>query len=216
MRKTWYRPTVVETHPPSISGKGQLELRRKVLADNSDQARKVGDALRIRDAKTRSAYDDYIKARVVLPGPPGATTVIPDGAIEAAHNGNVSRLVDCLRGRKPITDADRVVLANYIATKRRRRYWPPDLKRVLNRSALTEDDYNLLANLVEKIGRGPGGVVDAPAHRAARLARGMMSVGLPRTAAIDRACEIEAAQSGVGINTERVRNLLDHPKRGQR
>ena len=92
-----------------------------------------------------------------------------EGAIAAARAGNVDRLVDCLRARKPMSDDDRDRLAGYIATRLRRRLWSPELVRALGPP--TEDDYDLLADLVERTGRRRGGMSDEPAHRAARLAQ---------------------------------------------
>ena len=81
------------------------------------------------------------------------------------------RLVDCLRGHKPLADGDRDRLATFFATKIRRRCWPRWLVDALSR-APAADDYDLLADLVAEVGRKRGRVFDAPAHRAARLATG--------------------------------------------
>jgi hypothetical protein len=161
--------------------------------------KRLGHARRIYEAELRSGWDSY------------------QGAIVAARAGDVGRLVNCLRARKPMTDNDH--LAAYIATKVRRRRWPPELVRALGRSP-TEDDFDLLADLVETTGRRRGGVLDEPAHRAARLAEVLTSLVRARvrgrekvrTAMIELACEIEGGESGAVIEAERVRNLLDHPK----
>ena len=114
-------------------------------------------------------------------------------------------------------DGDRDRLATYIAKKRRRRLWPRWLVHALSRPP-TEDDYDLLADLVAEVGRKRGRVFDAPAHRAARLARVLLSLvsgridARLRTGLIAFACEIEGDESGVKIDPERVRNLLDHPR----
>ena len=55
-----------------------------------------------------------------------------------------------------MTDDDRDRLAAYIATKVRRRRWPPELARALGRSP-TEDDFDLLADLVEEQDAGGAG-----------------------------------------------------------
>jgi hypothetical protein len=118
--------------------------------------------------------------------------------------------------RKPLTDGDRDLLAAYIATKVRRRRWPPELVRALSRPP-TEDDFDLLADVAEATGRHPGGVFDEPAHRAARTAEVLLSLrrrvpASVRDAVIDHACEIEGRESGAKIDPDRVRNLFDHPK----
>jgi hypothetical protein len=160
--------------------------------------RLVGKQRRIYEAGLRSGWDSY------------------HGAIAAAREGDVRRLVDCLRGRKPLTDGDRKSLADYIATKVRRRRWPPELERALGESP-TEDDYDVLADIVERTGRGRGGVSDEPAHRAARIARVILSLWrgpVPdkvRESVVERTCKREGDQSGVVIDPELVHNILDHP-----
>jgi hypothetical protein len=164
------------------------------------EAKKVGDARRASEARLRSGWDSYC------------------GAIEAARGGNVARLVDCLRARKAVADGDRDRLAAFVATKVRRRRWPPELVRALGRGAPTEGDFDLLADLVEVIGRRPGGVRDQPVHRAARLAEVLLSLlgrrvpNAIRTAVIEYACEAEGDDAGVAIEPERVRDLLNRPK----
>jgi hypothetical protein len=172
---------------------------RPCVAIVSDSAaQKLGKARQIYAAEKRSGWDRY------------------HGAIAAACAGNVSRLVDCLRARKPLMDSDHDLLMAYIAARLRRRRWPPELVRALCRPP-TEDDFDLLADLVERTGRRPGGVFDAPAHRAARMVEVLLSLrrrvpAAIRNAVIDYACEIEGYESGVTIDPDRVRNLLDHPK----
>ena len=138
-----------------------------------------------------------------------------EGAIEAADDGDADRLVLCLRGQKPLATRDRDRLATYIGKKIRRRLWPRWLVDALSRPP-TEDDYDLLADLVAKVGRKRGQVADAPAHRAARLARVLLSLvsgridARLRTAVIAVACKIEGDESGVEIDPERVRKLLNN------
>jgi hypothetical protein len=175
-----------------------LALRR------AGEVKKVGDARRVYEAQQRSGWDAYA------------------GAIEAARAGDVRRLVDCLRGRKPLTDDDRNRLVAYIATRARRRYWSPEEVRALSKLPTEEKDYDWLADFVEAIGRRRGGVLDAPIHRAARLAEVFISlvrgrVPAPvRTAMIERACEIEGDEAGIVIDPERVRDLLNHPQARRR
>jgi hypothetical protein len=79
--------------------------------------------------------------------------------------------VDCLRERKPPTADDRDRLTAYIATKLRRR-WPDWLVDALckrSADALTDDDYDRLADKVELLGRRRGQVHDELVHRTARL-----------------------------------------------
>jgi hypothetical protein len=188
----------------SVSSKGrpsadevQAVRRARVTAD---EAKKVGDARRVYEAELRSGWDNY------------------RGAIAAARAGDVSRLVDCLRGRKPLTDGDYELLAAYIARKVRRRRWPAELVCALSGAPTDDADFDLLAELVESAGRAPGGMLDEPVHRAARLAEVLMSLvsgripAAMRTAMIELACEIESDDADVAINPEQVRDLLNRPK----
>jgi hypothetical protein len=186
-----------------MSGRGPTAdeiraLRRARVS--AAKAKKVGDVRRAYEARLRSGWDSYC------------------GAIEAARGGNVARLVDCLRALKAVTDADRDRLAAFIATKIRRRRWPPELVRALGREAPSEVDFDLLADLVEVIGRRPGGVRDQPVRRAARLAEVLLSLlgrrvpNAMRTAVIEYACGAEGDDAGVTIEPERVRDLLNRPR----
>ena len=100
-------------------------LRRELVSPGA--AQKVEKAQQIYAAELRSGWDSYYTVRAVLSGPDDLRhcTNVPAGAIEAARHGDVSRLVDCLRARKPMSDSDRDRLDAYIATKKRRRLWPP-------------------------------------------------------------------------------------------
>jgi hypothetical protein len=120
-----------------------------------------------------------------------------------------------LRARKAVADGDRDSLAAFIATKVRRRRWPPELVRALGRGTPSEGDFDLL---VEVIGRRPGGVRDQPVHRAARLVEVLLSLlgrripNARRTAVIEYVCEAEGDDAGVAIEPERVRDLLNRPR----
>jgi hypothetical protein len=165
-----------------------LALRRKLVPPSV--LRSIGQERERYNARLRSGWDRY------------------EDAIACAYKGHPDRLVDCLRGQKPLADGDLDRLLTFV---KRRRCWPPELEHALSRPP-TADDYDLLADLVAEGGRKRGRVADAPAHRAARLARGLLSLFGPRTGVIDFACESEGDESGVEIDPERVRNLLDHPR----
>ena len=68
------------------------------------------------------------------------------------------------------------------------------------RSGPTESDFDRLADLVETVGRRPGGALDRPVHRAARLAEVLISLvsgrvsNAVRAVMIERACEIGATR----------------------
>ena len=177
----------------------EIRALRQARVSAAD-AKKVGDARRAYEAGLRSGWDSYC------------------GAIKAARGGNVARLVDCLRARKALADGDGDRLAAFIATKLRRRRWPPEVVRALGSAAPTEGDFDLLADFVETIGRRPGGVRDQPLHRAARLAEVLLSPlgrrvpDAMRTAMIEYACETEGDDAGLAIEPERVRDLLNRPR----
>jgi hypothetical protein len=177
----------------------EIRALRRARVSAAD-AKKVGDARRAYEAGLRSGWDSYC------------------GAIEAARGGNVARLVDCLRARKALADGDGDRLAAFIATKLRRRRWPPEVVRALGSAAPTESDFDLLADFVETIGRRPGGVRDQPLHRASRLAEVLLSLlgrrvpDAMRTATIKYACETEGDDAGLAIEPERVRDLLNRPR----
>ena len=87
------------------------------------------DARQVYDAALRSAWDSYRRISVELVGQPVGQriTKASRGAIAAARADDVSRLVDCLRGRKPLTEPDAKSLAAFIETETkvpRRRYAP--------------------------------------------------------------------------------------------
>jgi hypothetical protein len=167
----------------------------------------VGRARRISEAADRSAWDSYCGER---------------GAIAAARAGDASRLVDCLRGcSKPLTGEDYDQLTAYIASRARRSRWPRWLADILRRrrSQLSDEDYERLADFVEAIGRQRGGMIDAPVHRAARLAEVLLTLWpgsrVPeavRADLIERACEIEGREADEVIDREQVRDLLKRPK----
>jgi hypothetical protein len=104
------------------------------------------------EAAARSAWDSY------------------RGAIEAAHAGDANRLVDCLRGHKPLTADDCDRLRGYVETKWRRRLWPDWLILILGQGKpLADDYYDRLADIVESHGQQPGRTYDDLVQRTARL-----------------------------------------------
>ena len=135
----------------------EIRALRRARVSAAD-AKKVGNARRAYEARLRSGWESH------------------RGAIEAARGGNVARLVDCLRARKALADGDDDRLAAFIATKLRRRRWPPEGRARAGSAAPTEGDFDLLADFVETIGRRPGGVRDQPLHRASRLAEVLLSL----------------------------------------
>jgi hypothetical protein len=198
----WRKPTADEIRA----------LRRARVS--ADAAKKVGEARRINEARLRSGWDSYR----------GAIEAASDGNVarlvefETAPPGDVARLVDCLRARKALADGDRQDLTDFIAKKMRRRLWPPELVRALGRGTPSESDFDLLADLIEVIGRRPGGLRDQPVHHAARLAEVLLSLrgrrvpDAMRTVLIAYACDIEGDDAGLAIEPERVRDLLNRPR----
>jgi hypothetical protein len=173
-----------------------------------------GEARRVYEAALRSDWDSYLHYRVLCPNSP-RRKVINSGAIAAAYAGDVSRLVDCLRARKPLTPDDRRALSVYIATKAPWR-WPKGLADALRNQ--TDSDFDVLADFVADKGRRRGRQRNEPVHDAARLAEVLMSLEAGRTTAAVRgafikyACEIVSKETGAHITEEQVRDLLDHKK----
>lgn len=172
-----------------------------------------GDARRIYEAAQRSGWDSYRRLTVKI-NANGQRIKYSEGAIAAARYGEVARLVDCLRGRKPLTDADRVSLAVFMTTKLRRRYLPKQLGDAL--LTKSDADYDTLADFVEQTGRRRGRQRSKPVHDATLLTEALMSLGLIKAAAIKRACEIVGEEAGTSIGDEQVRDLLDRPKKRRR
>jgi hypothetical protein len=100
-------------HVPSAD---EIRAQRRAHV-SADAAKKVGDVRRTYEARLRSGWDSYCRA------------------IEAARGGNIARLADCLRARKALVDGDRDRLTAFVATKVRRRRWPPELVRALGSEA---------------------------------------------------------------------------------
>ena len=177
----------------------EIRALRRARVSAAD-TKKVGDARRAYEAGLRSGWDDYC------------------GAIEAARGGNVARLVDCLRARKALADGDGDRLAAFIATKLRRRRWPPEVVRALGSAAPSRRRLRSARRFRRDDRTPPGGVRDQPLHRAARLAEVLLSLlgrrvpDAMRTATIKYACETEGDDAGVAIEPERVRDLLNRPR----
>jgi hypothetical protein len=176
--------------------KKAIEDRREQV--NPEKLREIGQAYERYEVGLRSRWDSYEDAIKAAEG-------------DRDHEPNPDRLIDCLRSNKSFADGDRDRLAIFMSKKRRRRRWPRWLADALSRTP-TADDYERLAVLVAKVGRKPGRIADAPAHRAARLARELVGPGL-RTDVINFATEVASDESGVEIDEEKVRELLDHPRR---
>ena len=154
----------------------------------------LGKARRVYEAGLRSGWDSY------------------PGAIEAARRGDVSRLVDCLRACKPLTDC--VSFVDFIATKLPWR--SPEWKWLA--AALhsqSEADYDALADFVGKIGRRRGRQHNAPAHSAARLAEvllGLIGTRIStavRKVVIEYARNVVSREAGAPVSARQVCDLLD-------
>jgi hypothetical protein len=103
-----------------------------------------------------------------------------DNYAAAIDAGKQTRLVNLLRGHRPLEDADRTILADYIAT------FPggPDLLRA---PSLGEQDFDLLAHFIVAVNRGRGRCRDEDVRAVARtaealkpLARGVAEALKPR------------------------------------
>jgi hypothetical protein len=115
-------------------------------------------------------------------------------AIKAACSGDVTRLINLLRAHRRPVSAD----------------------------TLSDEDLDRLAELIEATAKHGHRRRDASVHLAARMAETIMTMisgRVPdgvRTAAIAAACEQVQRETGEAVDAERVRDLLNRPKRRRR
>jgi hypothetical protein len=105
-------------------------------------------AIRRSEADLVSAWDNYA------------------AAIDAAKGGDQTRLVNLLRGHRPLEDADRTMLADYIATF-------PGGQGLLRAPPLGEQDFDLLAHFIVAMNRGRGRYRDEDVRAVARTAEAL-------------------------------------------
>jgi len=105
-------------------------------------------AIRRSEADLVSAWDNYA------------------AAIDAAKGGDQTRLVNLLRGHRPLEDADRTMLADYIATF-------PGGQGLLRAPPLGEQDFDLLAAFIVAVNRGRGRYRDEEVRAVARTAEAL-------------------------------------------
>jgi hypothetical protein len=103
-----------------------------------------------------------------------------DNYAAAIDAGKQTRLVNLLRGHRPLEDADRTILADYIATF-------PGGRDLLRAPSLGEQDFDLLAHFIVAVNRGRGRCRDEDVRAVARtaealkpLARGVAEALKPR------------------------------------
>jgi hypothetical protein len=104
-------------------------------------------AIRRSEADLVSAWDNYA------------------AAIDAAKGGDQTRLVNLLRGHRPL-EADRTMLADYIATF-------PGGQGLLRAPPLAEQDFDLLAHFIVAMNRGQGRYRDEDVRAVARTAEAL-------------------------------------------
>lgn len=104
-------------------------------------------AIRRSEADLVSAWDNYA------------------AAIDAAEGSDQTRLVNLLRGHRPL-EADRTMLADYIATF-------PGGQDLLRASPLGEQDFDLLAHFIVAMNRGRGRYRDEDVRAVARTAEAL-------------------------------------------
>ena len=104
-------------------------------------------AIRRSEADLVSAWDNYA------------------AAIDAAKGGDPTRLVNLLRGHRPL-EADRTMLADYIATF-------PGGQGLLRAPPLGEQDFDILADFIVAMNRGRGRWRDEDVRAVARTAEAL-------------------------------------------
>jgi hypothetical protein len=105
-------------------------------------------AIRRSEADLVSAWDNY------------------PAAIDAAKGRDQTRLVNLLRAHRPLEDADRTMLADYIATF-------PGGQGLLRAPPLGEQDFDLLAQFIVAVNRGRGRYRDEDLRAVARTAEAL-------------------------------------------
>jgi hypothetical protein len=105
-------------------------------------------AIRRSEADLVSAWDNYA------------------AAIDAAKGGDQTRLLNLLRGHRPLEDADRTMLADYIATF-------PGGQGLLRAPPLGEQDFDFLAHFIVAMNRGRGRYRDEDVRAVARTAEAL-------------------------------------------
>ena len=105
-------------------------------------------AIRRSEADLVSAWDNYA------------------AAIDAAKGGDQTRLVNLLRGHRPLEDADRTMLAGYIATF-------PGGQGLLRALPLGEQDFDFLEHFIVAMNRGRGRYRDEDVRAVARTAEAL-------------------------------------------
>jgi hypothetical protein len=165
-------------------------LRKAAAAASAEKAQSLaalGKSLRSRDAYLRSGWDTY------------------PGAIEAARAGDTRRLVDLLRGRRPLAGKDDLSGEHF-------------------------DYFDELADYVVK--RPAGRQLDQAVHEAAQIAQAIMGIEMPnpkdpsalslgelergRSVAIKTARELTERKYDVPVDDAKVHELLRRPKSRRR
>ena len=118
--------------------------KRYTPGPSDDEKRR---AIRRSEADLVSAWDNYA------------------AAIDAAKGGDQTRLVNLLRGHRPL-EADRTMLADYIATF-------PGGQGLLRAPPLGEQDFDLLAHFIVAMNRGRGRYRDEDVRAVARTAEAL-------------------------------------------
>jgi hypothetical protein len=108
-------------------------------------------AIRRSEADLVSAWDNYA------------------AAIDAAKGGDQTRLLNLLRGHRPLEDADRTRLADYIATF-------PGGQGLLRAPPLGEQDFDILAHFIVAMNRGRGRYRDEDVRAVARTAEALKTL----------------------------------------
>jgi hypothetical protein len=134
-------------------------------------------------------------------------------AIDAAKGDDQTRLVNLLRGHRPLEETDRTMFADYIATF-------PGGQGLLRAPPLGEQDFDLLAHFIVAMNRGRGRYRDEDVRAVARtaaalkpLARGVaeaLKPQLPRLGQKMRDLDLEPENEGYKA-LEATANLAQDP-----
>jgi hypothetical protein len=132
-------------------------------------------------------------------------------AIDAAKGGDQTRLVNLLRGHRPLEDADHTMLAGYIAAF-------PGGQGLLRAPPLGERDFDLIADFIVAMSRGRGRWRDEAVRAVARtadalkpLARGVAEMLKPHLPLLQRRMRGREPEDEVYLAAEAAENLAQKP-----
>jgi hypothetical protein len=188
------------------------------------QAEALRKAQREHAAALRSSWDSYCSPRVKMSGPPKVRQIddrIEAGAIAAARAGDVSRLANLLRAHRQPTNEDLDALADFIEVTAKRAANRPRDEPVHEAAWLA----TIIMHMDKPLDAAVWVDEATPNQEEPKLyyrpavipySDAVRVTSEKRDAAINVACKVIANERGVVVDPERVRDLLNRPKKRRR